>query len=115
MGATYKGNKVYISKDLLAKITDRERKIVLAHEIYHLQHKDNIRMFLAKIFFFSCSEFLNHFLCDMELAADRWSIQKTRDIEAFITLMDKLEHNGLPDYPTKTQRLQLAESMRGKI
>ena len=114
MGATVVGDTIYISKDLSEKMTPAERKVLLAHEVYHWQHRDNLRFISAQILFFWCPPLFNYISRRIETQADKYSIKKTRDVDSFITLMEKLEHNN-KRHPSKIERQQLAESMRGKI
>jgi len=114
MGATIKGDTIYISKDLLKKVTPGERRIILAHEISHWQHKDNLKIFLIRILFFLFPPVINYFQRKFEMRADAEAINRTKDPDSFITLLEKLNRNNT-EYPSKFLSLQLANNMRGKI
>lgn len=114
MGATIKGDTIYISKDLLAKITLEERKIILAHEISHWQHKDNIKLIFIKFMFFFMPPVINYFKRKFEMRADREAIKRTKDINSFVSLLEKLKRNS-PEYPSMSESLALANQMRGII
>ena len=114
LGATVFLDKIYISKDLDAKLTPVERHIIWAHELYHSLCEHRIQLILLWILCLGITPLVNIFRRRMELEADRYAIYKTRDIDAFIGLMDKLEH-GKSTHPAKEERIKLAEAMRGKI
>lgn len=114
MGATLKGDTIYISNELLRVLTQRERRVLLAHEISHWKHKDSIKIFFINILFI-IDPLVAYFLKRrIEMRADKEAILKTKDCDAFITLLDKLNRNRA-DYPDKFSSIQLANNMRGQI
>jgi len=113
-GATVRGDTIWIDANLSSIMTKGERRVLLAHEISHWKNKDNLRLVLLTILFLGCRPLINYFKRRMEFRADLYSILKTKDIDSFITLMDKLEHTDT-SHPAKEERLQLAETMRGKL
>ncbi len=102
MGATYKGDTIYISKDLAAKLTPQERKVLLAHEIAHWKHKDHIWLGLAKLFL---PMFANRIKLYLETRADKWAINKTKDPSACLSLIEKLNRDNT--YPSREESLNL--------
>jgi len=114
MGATVWKDTIYIDKKLSEKLTPRERKIILAHEICHIKRKDRLRK-LAFLWFLPIISlfFLDAFSRHLEIIADKYAIIKTNDPEAFISLMDKLEHND-KSHPPKEYRINLARSYDDK-
>lgn len=113
MGATVVGDTIYISKDLLSKINARERKIILAHELSHWERKDRIRLIIAKILLFPFPFLFKRYKKHLETIADKFSITKTKDVDAYISLLDKLNRD--ETYPSRESSLQLAESMKGRL
>ena len=114
MGSVLKGDKIYISKDLLSKINDKERKIILAHEISHWKHKDNFRIVLVRALFFMFPGVVNYFNRRFEMRADREAIKITKDPDSFLSLLDKLQRNK-KEYPSRQSSIELANNMRGRI
>jgi Zn-dependent protease with chaperone function len=128
MGATVYGKVIYISKGLAAQLTPRERKVLLAHELAHYNRKDRLRIMLAIFLItvgilaafllgafvagwiligmsgFIVSAFMKH----IELSADKYAVEKTKDPQAFTTLMNKLDHGGFT-HPTKAERVRIAK------
>ena len=107
MGACVVGETIYISKDLAEKLTGRERRVVLAHELGHYEHRHTLVNALWTILFFWWPSLVNRKRRHMEMIADRYALELTNDKQAFISLMDKLEHSG-PSHPTKVERINLA-------
>lgn len=108
------GDEIFISRKLLRILTPRERKVLLAHEVSHWQHKDNIKMFFIKTLLFMFPYVINYLQRQMEIRADREAIEKTKDIEAFKTLLSKL-HRSSKCYPSNKFSLTMADKMAGKI
>jgi Zn-dependent protease with chaperone function len=131
MGATVWGDKVYISRDLNEQISTRERRVLLAHEVWHYKNRDRVRLVLAHILLglLTTGLFYSQFFIPgvfvmimfrpvilayqrhLELQADKYAIEVTQDRDAFLSLMDKLEHNG-PTHPSKDERIALANHTR---
>lgn len=111
MGATVFNGKIYISKDLDEKITDRERRVLYAHEIAHYKNKDLwIKLFCLIVDPFRLWIY-NRVSKALEIRADRYALEKTKDKKAFISLMHKLNHNcKRKDYPTKQERINLTNA-----
>ena len=107
MGATYAGKKVYISKSLLESLSEREKKVILAHEHYHIVNHDTLRLAMLYLFLWWLPPVVRHIRRKMEEAADVFALRVTGDRAAFVSLMDKLSHGG-STHPTKERRLQLA-------
>ena len=113
MGATVVGDTIYISKDLDEKITSRERRVIYAHEIKHWRARDSWKLLFMQIIFFAFPAIVKRYRRKLEMAADLYSIIKTKDPEAFTTLLGKLERDDT--YPDKQASLRLAERMKGTI
>lgn len=131
MSATVLGDTIYIDKKLDARLTPGERRVLLAHEIAHYQNKDRLKILLLMIAIIGLSilAFVNGHIFigialtvsfayvihwyqrQIELRADRFALYKTKDFDSFISLMDKLEHDGT-SHPGKAERILLAEKMR---
>jgi len=127
MGATVWCDTIYISKDLSSKITQRERKVLLAHELAHYYRKDRLRIlgvmigyalltllaFIAGLVIAAWTlmafsgVIIVAFIKHIEIEADKFALKATNDPEAFKSLMDKLSHGGT--HPTKQARNRLAE------
>lgn len=132
MSATVLGNKIYVSNKLKDRLTDREYRVLLAHEVGHFMAKDRLKIVglmlaltLATAVCFIYGQYLagvlvmlvfnpavNKYQRYVELNADRFALRKTKDFDAFISLMDKLEHNG-STHPAKADRIGQAINMRG--
>jgi len=113
MGSTVKDGVIWISKDLAAKITSKERKIILAHEVSHWRHKDNDTMVFIRILFFWFPAIINYFSRRFEMRADKEAIKMTKDPDSFLTLLDKLGERG-KGHPQLFDSIELANTMRGK-
>ena len=109
MGATIVGNVIYIDKDLDARLTERERRVIKAHEVCHYLRRDRLRKALFLCIPIFGLLFANAFSRHLEIIADRFAIMLTKVPYAFISLMDKLQHNS-KSHPTKEQRVKLARS-----
>lgn len=127
MGATVWKGVVYISKDLNDRLTEGERRVVFAHEIWHERNGDRLRKCLALITFpavigwlislesyipalgLACwfKPVMDAYSRHLEMEADRYSIEQTQDTDAFVSLLDKLDRNG-PAYPSKEASVNLA-------
>ena len=94
MGAMLVGDTIYISKELSRAITKRERKVLLAHEISHYYHKDHIKNFFLRILSWFSLKTADKIKCNIEARADREAIQRTKDPQAFKTLLYKLKREG---------------------
>lgn len=114
MGAMVFRNTIWISKELLEKINDREKRVIMAHELSHYIHKDNIKMTALRVLLFFCPFIVNSISKKIEMRADRESIIKTRDVSAFKSLIDKLNRKG-SRYPSKKESLRMADEMAGVI
>jgi Zn-dependent protease with chaperone function len=114
MGATFAGNTIYISKDLAEKLNKQERRVLLAHELGHILYKDKAFLYIVVALFFWCPAVVNRFKRLLERRADSFALSATKDIDSFISLMDKLTHDK-PTHPTKQERVQFAESLRGRL
>lgn len=132
MSATVLGNKIYVSNKLKERLTDREYKVLLAHEVGHFVARDRLKIILfmfaliastslcfyfgqfiaGVIFMLSFKPAVDMFRRTVELEADRFALRKTKDFDAFVSLMDKLDHNG-STHPAKAERIGLAINMRG--
>uniref|UniRef100_A0A6H1ZF67 Putative peptidase n=1 Tax=viral metagenome TaxID=1070528 RepID=A0A6H1ZF67_9ZZZZ len=111
MGATVIGKTIYISKDLAAKLTPRERKVLLAHELSHWKHRDYIKMFFIKLLGLINPNTANSMRCAIEIRADKEAILKTKDVKAFKALLLKLNRDGAK-YPSIDFSIQMANNMR---
>lgn len=131
MSATVIGNKIYVSNKLKEQLTQREYRVLLAHEVGHFMSRDRLKIMsfmtgivLATTACFYFGQFIAGVIMmvsfkpavDMyrryvELNADRYALLKTKDFDAFISLMDKLDHNG-STHPGKADRIGLATNMR---
>jgi len=134
MSATVFGNKIYVSHDLHDRLTEREYRVLLAHEIGHFMARDRAKIIfmmltltsiITGLFYFGqfvgavmmmilFKPAVEFYQRHVELNADRFALRKTRDFDSFISLMDKLEHNGRT-HPGKAERVQLAKDMRDKL
>lgn len=131
MGATIYNHMIYIDPKLSAKLTEREKAVLINHEIGHDKGHDRIKilLFIAAQFalvvisllsgFWFISILLLLFFIPMthgfqrqlEIMADEYALNRTKDYNAFISLMDKLEHDG-NTHPGKAERISLALKMR---
>jgi len=107
MGAILLGNKIFISKGLSDRLSDRERKVLLAHEISHYKNKDIVKMFFIKVLLFFLPSVINNIKRKIEIRADMDAIEKTKDVEAYKSLLNKLTRDG-PGYPSKQVSLNRA-------
>lgn len=114
MGATVIGNTIYVSTELVDRLNKREYKVVLAHEVGHWKQKHRILLLPVVLLFWWCPAVVNAFKRFLERQADIYALKMTKDIDAFITLLDKLQHDNAT-HPTKEARIQLAQAMRGRL
>ena len=114
MGSTVIGDTIFISKDLSERINQRERKVLLAHELSHYFHRDWIKMLLIKPLELIAPKIADKIKCNIEIRADKEAIIKTRDPRAYLSLLDKLERKG-NSYPTKEYSKTMATNMAGKL
>jgi len=114
MGATVIGNTIYVSTDLAERLSKREYKLVLAHEVGHYIEKHRLFLLPVVLLFFWCPPVVNAFKRFLDKRADIYALKATKDIDAFISLLDKLTHNNAT-HPTKDERIKLAETMRGRL
>jgi len=105
MGATVVGNTIYISKDL--KLTPSERRVVIAHELGHCYFKHRLILLPVVLLFFWYPAIINAVKRYLEIQADLYALDKTKDYASFVSLMDKLQHNK-SNHPTKEARVRLA-------
>jgi Zn-dependent protease with chaperone function len=105
--------------------------VLLAHEVWHYKNRDRVRLVLAHLllvlvtaWLFFVQSFIPGVIMmllfrpivlayqrHLELQADKYAIEVTQDRDAFLSLMDKLEHNG-PTHPSKDERIALANHTR---
>jgi Zn-dependent protease with chaperone function len=131
MGATVWRGMIYIDPALSQKLTNRERTVLVFHELAHEKGHDRIQIllfmlaqtgltfasFVTGYWFIGVALMLffvpmtNAFRRRLELMADEYALNRTKDYDGFISLMDKLEHNG-NTHPGKAERISLAEKMR---
>jgi Zn-dependent protease with chaperone function len=131
MGATIFKDKVYISHDLDDILTTRERRVLLAHEVAHYKNKDRLRIagvmlalsaltlwfMIIQSYIFAVGVCLcfrplvRAYQRRCELRADKYAIEVTQDRDAFLSLMDKLQH-AKDTHPSKSERIALANNMR---
>jgi len=110
MSATVIGDSIYYSKDLINKLTYREFKIVLAHEFAHWINMDTIKFFIAQIILFPFPKLIAKYKRYLETEADRYAITKTKDPDAYLSLLNKI-HRDIT-YPDINLSKQLAKSAR---
>lgn len=109
MGATIKGDTIYITKDLDKLLTQRERWVIWAHEIGHKVGRHKELMMLILIFCPIISWVFHKAIHRyFEIEADKYALNKTKDPISFISVMDKLEHSN-NTYPPKEYRVGLAK------
>lgn len=133
MSATVYRDTIYISKNLLGTLTPKERKVLLAHEIAHHKGKDRVKIVALMIAMLGATTacmftgnliagallmclfvpILRFYQRHIEIEADKYALECTKDFDSFISLMDKLEHNG-STHPGKAERIRLAQDMREK-
>ena len=131
MGATILNDTIYIEKQLNDDMTPGERRVLLAHELGHYRGKHRIKIlalmsllgilscvllfkghfifFIASMLFFV--PIVNTYRRHLEYRADVYALELTNDYDSFVSLMDKLEHDGTT-HPGKADRINLAENMR---
>jgi Zn-dependent protease with chaperone function len=128
MGATLWCDKIYISKDLSVRLSPRERRVLLAHELAHYYAKDRLRiagvsggLAVFICWLFSIQSYIpavamilmfgilvNAYCRHREIIADKKALAVTRDPQAFLSLMAKLEHGG-KRHPSIDYRNNLAK------
>ena len=87
--------KIYISSGLLKIVNINELRAVLAHEKYHLDHRDNVVMLTASIvqnllpFFPIIKDFIKHYRIQRELEADAAAVTD-RNNTHLISALEKL-------------------------
>lgn len=133
MSATVLGDKIYVSTKLRGRLTDKEYRVLLAHEVAHFKHMDRIRIIFlmaligivtlalfitghwigAIVLMLLFNPIVKAYQRHIELSADRYAMDKTQDFDSFISLMDKLNHIG-DTHPTKAERLTQANNIKAK-
>ncbi len=88
--------RIYISSGLLKLVSNEELYAILLHEKYHLDHKDNLVMFLATVvqhllpFFPVVNDFIEHYRIQRELEADAIATNQNTESTHLISALEKL-------------------------
>lgn len=88
--------KIYISSGLLKIVNTDELRAILAHEKYHLDHKDNLVMLLASVvqnllpFFPIIKDFIKNYRIQRELEADASAVAGRNNSAHLISVLEKL-------------------------
>lgn len=88
--------KIFITTGLIALVSRKELEIIIRHEKYHLDHKDNRILLLARLveslfpFFPLLSDFVRIYKTERELLADQAAIQNEQDKRALSSVLKKL-------------------------
>ncbi len=88
--------KIFITTGLIAMIDRKELEIILRHEKYHLEHRDNLVLLLATFveslfpFFPILTDLIHIYKTDRELLADQAAIQEETDKRSLSSVLKKL-------------------------
>lgn len=88
--------KIYISSGLLKIVNNGELRVILAHEKYHLESRDNFLMLIAFViqsffpFFPIIKDFIKYFRIQRELEADTYAITNHNKNGYLISALKKL-------------------------
>lgn len=88
--------KIFITTGLVAMVDRKELEIILRHEKYHLEHRDNLILFLATCveslfpFFPILTDLIRIYKTDRELLADQAAIQGEADKHSLSSILKKL-------------------------
>lgn len=88
--------KIFLTTGLIAMIDRKELKIILRHEKYHLEHRDNLILLLAIFieslfpFFPILTDIIRIYKTDRELLADQAAIQEETDKHFLSSVLKKL-------------------------
>lgn len=91
--------KIYISSGLLKIVNNGELRVILAHEKYHLESRDNLLMLIAFViqsffpFFPIIKDFIKHYRIQRELEADTYAITNQNENRFLISALEKLIRN----------------------
>lgn len=88
--------KIFITTGLVAMVNKKELEVVLRHEKYHLEHRDNMVLLLATFveslspFFPILTDLIRIYKTDRELLADQAAIQEEMDKRSLSSVLKKL-------------------------
>lgn len=88
--------KIFISTGLISMINKQELKVILRHEQYHLENRDNLILLLATFveslfpFFPILTDLIRIYKTDRELLADQAAIQSVSDKHTLSSILKKL-------------------------
>jgi len=91
-----KSPKIYISTELLSKLTLKEIESVLRHEQYHLENHDTFTMIVASVtysfipFFPLFGDFIKNYQVNREIYADNFAVEKIGSSAYLISALKKL-------------------------
>ena len=88
--------KIFISTGLIALVSRKELEVILRHEKYHLEHRDNLILLVATFieslfpFFPILTDLIRIYKTDRELLADQEAIQGEVDARSLSSVLKKL-------------------------
>jgi beta-lactamase regulating signal transducer with metallopeptidase domain len=88
--------KIYITTGLIALVNKKELEVILRHERYHLEHRDNLILLFATLltslfpFFPILKDFIRIYKTDRELLADEAAILGRNDKSSLSSVLKKL-------------------------
>lgn len=88
--------KIFITTGLIALVNKRELEVILRHEKYHLEHRDNLILLIATFieslfpFFPILTDLIRIYKIDRELLADQAAIQGEADTRSLSSVLKKL-------------------------
>lgn len=88
--------KIFITTGLIALVDKKELEVILRHEQYHLEHRDNLILLVATFveslfpFFPILTDLIRIYKTDRELLADQAAIQGGADKHSLSSILKKL-------------------------
>jgi len=88
--------KIFLTTGLLTTMDEREIRVILRHEKYHLEHRDNLVLLVALFieslfpFFPIFTDFIRLYKTDRELLADRFATQNDLEKQSLKSILKKL-------------------------
>lgn len=113
--------KIFLTTGLIAMVDRKELEVVLRHEKYHLEHRDNMVLLLATFveslfpFFPILTDFIRIYKIDRELLADQAAIQGVADKSSLSSLLKKLLQYKPVTIPTLAPAIADADTLETRI
>jgi len=113
--------KIFITTGLIALVSKKELVIILRHEKYHLEHRDNLILLLATFieslfpFFPILTDFIRIYKTDRELLADQAAIQGEGDKRSLSSILKKLLQYEPATIPVLAPAIADADTLETRI